>query len=175
MIHQFLAPNTNLRTDEWGGSVEGRARFAVEVAAAVSAAIGARRTGMRLSPGTPYNGTHEPDAEPVSTHLVRRLDDLGLAYLHLVEGSRDLTDVLRKEFHGTFILNPAAPATPGFTGEDTLSLVEDGTADMLSFGALFLANPDLPARLRAGGPYNTPDRATYYGGDDKGYTDYPTL
>ncbi|GHJ34189.1 alkene reductase [Streptomyces hygroscopicus subsp. sporocinereus] len=172
LIHQFLAPNSNLRTDEWGGSVEGRVRFAAEVATAVSEAIGAQRTGIRVSPGTGYNGVEEPDPEPTYVHLVRRLSEIGLAYLHVVENSRDLTGILRKEFSGAFILNPA---TDGFTSAAELALIEDGTADMISFGALFLANPDLPARLRAGGPYNTPDRTTYYGGTDKGYIDYPYL
>ncbi|MBI0381723.1 alkene reductase [Streptomyces albiflaviniger] len=172
LIHQFLAPSSNLRTDEWGGSTEGRIRFAAEVVAAVSAAIGARRTGIRISPGIRYNGIEEPDLEATYVQLIRRLNETGPAYLHIVEDSRDLTGVLRKEFSGTLILNPA---TDGFTGAEELALIEDGTADMLSFGALFLANPDLPARLRAGGPYNTPDERTYYGGTDKGYLDYPYL
>ncbi len=172
LVHQFLAPSSNLRTDEWGGSVEGRVRFAAEVVAAVSAAIGAHRTGIRISPGIRYNGIEEPELEPTYAHLVRRLNETGPAYLHVVESSRDLSALLRKEFSGTFILNPA---TDGFTSAADLTLIEDGTADMLSFGALFLANPDLPARLRAGGPYNTPDTATYYGGTDEGFIDYPSL
>ncbi|WP_228535758.1 hypothetical protein [Nocardia sp. BSTN01] len=86
---------------------------------------------------------------------------------------RDLTVELRKLFTRTFILNPATP--DAITGPDQLALIEDGTADMLSFGALFLANPDLPARLAIGGPFNTPDRTTFYGGDEHGYTDYPRL
>ncbi|MFF4228509.1 alkene reductase [Streptomyces sp. NPDC001820] len=175
LIHQFLAPNTNLRTDEWGGSVENRIRFAVEVTKAVAAAIGAERTGLRLSPGNPYNDIAETDPETVYPALVKELEPLGLGYLHIVEmvpGLRDVTLALRKQFSGTFILNPA---TEGPTDHRALGLIEDGTADILAFGALFLANPDLPVRLRSEGPYNTPDTASFFGGDDKGYIDYPTL
>ncbi len=174
LIHQFLAPNTNLRTDAWGGSVENRLRFAVEVAKAVGAEIGAARTGIRLSPGNPFNDIAEPDPEPTYTALVKELAALDLAYLHILEAGeiRELTDRLRRDFGGTLILNPR---TEGPTGQDALALVEDGTADIIAFGALFLANPDLPARLKAGGPYNTPDPATFYGGTEKGYTDYPAL
>ncbi|MEV0503377.1 alkene reductase, partial [Streptomyces spectabilis] len=172
LIHQFLAPGSNRRTDEWGGSVENRVRFAVEVAEAVSAEIGAARTGIRLSPGNPLNDIHEPDPDETYLALVERLAPLGLAYLHVMEVGpiRDLVTALRKGFDGPFILNPA---TEGPTGPEELALIEDGTADLVSYGALFLANPDLPARLRAGGPFNEPDRATFYGGDAKGYTDYP--
>ncbi|QDQ10833.1 alkene reductase [Streptomyces spectabilis] len=174
LIHQFLAPGSNRRTDEWGGSVENRVRFAVEVAKAVSAEIGAARTGIRLSPGNPLNDIHEPDPDDTYVALVEQLAPLGLAYLHVMEVGpiRDLVTALRKGFEGPFILNPA---TEGPTGPEALALIEDGTADLVSYGALFLANPDLPARLRTGGPFNEPDRATFYGGDAKGYTDYPAL
>ncbi|MCI3929804.1 alkene reductase [Streptomyces sp. AN091965] len=174
LIHQFLAPGSNRRTDEWGGSVENRVRFAVEVAKAVSAEIGAARTGIRLSPGNPLNGIHEPDPDETYLALVEQLSPLGLAYLHVMEVGpiRELVTALRKGFDGPFILNPA---TEGPTGPGELALIEDGTADLLSYGSLFLANPDLPARLRTGGPFNEPDRATFYGGDAKGYTDYPAL
>ncbi|QEV17435.1 alkene reductase [Streptomyces alboniger] len=174
LIHQFLAPGTNRRTDEWGGSVENRIRFAVEVAKAVTEEIGAARTGLRISPGNPFNGISEPDPEPTYTALVKELAALDLAYLHMMEVGdvRELTTRLRQDFGGTFILNPR---TEGPTGEDALALIEDGTADLITFGALFLANPDLPARLKAKGPYNTPDQATFYGGTEKGYTDYPAL
>ncbi|WP_138902393.1 alkene reductase, partial [Streptomyces albidochromogenes] len=154
LIHQFLAPNTNQRTDGWGGSVEGRIRFGVEVAAAVAEAIGGERVGFRISPGNPYNDIAEDDLAATYTTLAKRLAPLGLAYLHVLEGPhRDLTLELRKEWPATFILNPFTH--PDTTGPDALELIEDGTADMIAFGALFLANPDLPARLAANGPYNT--------------------
>ncbi|MEU6126823.1 alkene reductase [Streptomyces sp. NPDC047123] len=173
LIHQFLAPGSNHRTDEWGGSVENRIRFAVEVTSAVAAEIGADRTALRVSPGNTANGISEPDPEPAYTALAKELAPLGLAYLHVMEvGDRELTLRLRCDFGGTFVLNPR---TEGPTGHEALALVEDGTADVITFGALFLANPDLPARLRTAGPYNTPDRATYYGGTERGYTDYLPL
>ncbi|MFD4137841.1 MULTISPECIES: alkene reductase [unclassified Streptomyces] len=175
LIHQFLAPNTNTRTDEWGGSDENRIRFAVEVTKAVADAIGAERTALRISPSNLYNDIDEPEPEAAYTALVDQLEPLGLAYLHILEGApelRELTLELRKRFSGTIVLNAA---TDGPTGPGALALIEDGIADLVSYGVMFLANPDLPARLRAGGPYNTPDPATFFGGDDKGYTDYPAL
>jgi N-ethylmaleimide reductase len=176
LIHQFLAPNANQRTDGWGGSAENRIRFAVAVAAAVADAIGPENTGIRLSPGSQFNDiADDPDMEATYGLLVSRLAELDLAYLHLMEqADRELTIQLRKAWPNTVILNP----NTGFgapTGPDALELIEDGTADMVSYGALFLANPDLPARLAAGGPYNQPDPATFYGGGENGYTDYPAL
>jgi N-ethylmaleimide reductase len=177
LIHQFLAPNTNQRTDGWGGDVAGRVRFGLEVAAAVAEAIGGHRTGFRISPANPFNDIAEHDAADVEstyTALVTQLGELNLAYLHVLEGAeRELTTRLRKTWPSAFILNPLTHPQP--TGPDALTLVEDGTADMIAFGAMFLANPDLPARLAAQGPYNTPDPATFYGGDHHGYTDYPHL
>jgi N-ethylmaleimide reductase len=99
---------------------------------------------------------------------------LNLAYVHLLENpDRELTKRLRKDWPGVFVLNPFTHPEP--TGPTALSLIEDGTADVITFGALFLGNPDLPARLATGGPFNTPDPTTFYGGDHHGYTDYPTL
>lgn len=175
LVHQFLAAGSNHRTDEWGGSVENRIRFAVEVVKAVAAEIGPERTGLRISPANTLNDIAETDSEETYTALVAAIDPLGIAYLHIMEAApavRELTLALRKQFSGTFVLNPA---TEGPTGAASLALIEDGTADMVAYGQLFIANPDLPARLKNDGPYNTPDRASFYGGDHRGYTDYPAL
>ncbi|MFD7280381.1 alkene reductase [Streptomyces sp. NPDC059862] len=177
LIHQFLAPNSNQRTDAWGGSPQARIRFAVETAKAVAEAIGADKTGFRLSPGVPLQDIDESDPadrEATYTALVDALAPLNLAYLHQMEvpGIRDLTVRLRKQWPATYILNPATAPRP--TGPEELQLIEDGIADLIAYGSLFLANPDLPKRLAAGGPFNTPDPTTFYGGDHRGYTDYPT-
>ncbi|MFE4758185.1 alkene reductase [Streptomyces mirabilis] len=178
LIHQFLAPNANTRTDAWGGTPDKRIRFAVETAKAVAEAIGADKVGFRISPGNPFNDIDEndrTDTEATYTALVDALAPLSLAYLHQMEAPelRDFTLRLRKGWPTTYILNPFTGAEP--TGPDALALIDDGTADLIAYGALFLANPDLPARLAQGGPFNTPDRATSFGGDHTGYTDYPTL
>ncbi|REE96130.1 alkene reductase [Thermomonospora umbrina] len=174
LIHQFLSDNANLRTDRWGGSPENRVRLGVEVAAAVADAIGGHRVGFRISPGNPYNDITEVRPAEVYEALLERLNPLSLAYLHVGEGPlHDLTPRLRKLWTSAFVLNPYTHPAP--TGPESLRLIEDGAADLIAFGALFLANPDLPRRLRRGGPYNTPDPATFFGGDERGYTDYPTL
>jgi N-ethylmaleimide reductase len=174
LIHQFLATNANLRDDDWGGSPQRRARFAVEVAKAVADRIGAHRLGLRISPGVPNNDIQESDPHETYAALVEGLRPIGLAYLHVFEGPyRDITLAVRKEFDGALILNPSTPGA--FTNREELSLIEDGTADVLTFAQAFLANPDLPTRLRENKPLNTPDRATFYGGNHRGYTDYPTL
>ncbi|MEV6171489.1 alkene reductase [Streptomyces sp. NPDC051954] len=174
LIQQFLSDNANLRDDEWGGTIQGRIRFGAEVAKAVTDAIGAHRVGFRISPGNPLNDIVESDLPNLYGELLTALSPLGLAYVHLMEGpDRELTLQLRKQWQGTFILNPFTHPNP--TGLDALSLVEDGTADAVAFGALFIANPDLPQRLQQGGPFATPDPATFYGGDEQGYTDYPAL
>ncbi|MGW0285341.1 alkene reductase [Streptomyces sp. NPDC003236] len=174
LVHQFLAPNTNRRTDDWGATTEGRIRFAAEVVTAVADAIGGHRVGLRISPANPYNDIAEDAPGEVYPALLDRLADLDLAYLHLMEGpDRDLTLRLRKAWPGTFVLNPFTH--PDVTGPEALKLLDDAGADMIAYGALFLANPDLPRRLAVGGPFNTPDQATFYGGDHRGYTDYPAL
>ncbi|GGZ43920.1 alkene reductase [Streptomyces inusitatus] len=175
LIQQFLSTNTNLRTDEWGGSVENRIRFAVETVKAVAEAIGGERTAIRISPNNTYNDIAETDAHEVYPALVRELQPLDLAYLHITETNetaREVTIAVRERYRGVIVLNPA---TEGPTDHRALPLVEDGIADVLAFGALFLANPDLPERLRAAGPYNTPDPASFFGGGDEGYLDYPVL
>ncbi|WP_405640511.1 alkene reductase [Streptomyces uncialis] len=174
LIHQFLSTGANQRTDGWGGSVEGRVRFAAEVTRAVADAVGPHRAALRISPANAYNDIAEGDHRTTYRALVEAVEPIGLAYLHLMEGTdRELTLELRDRFSGVFVLNPHTPG--GITHAGELALVEDGTADMIAFGGLFLANPDLPARLATGGPFNNPDPATFYGGDERGYTDYPTL
>jgi len=175
LVHQFLSVNANQRTDRWGGSVENRTRFALEVARGIADAIGAEKVGIRLSPGAKFNDITD-DADMAATYipLVTQLGELDLAYLHVMEqAGRELTTQMRHAWPNTFILNPDT----GFgnpTGPDALGLIEDGTTDLVSFGALFLANPDLPKRLELGGPYNAPIPQAFYGGG-AGYTDYPTL
>ncbi|MEV6305242.1 alkene reductase [Actinoplanes sp. NPDC051861] len=174
LVQQFLSSNVNLRTDGWGGSIEGRIRFGVAVATAVSEAIGPERTGIRISPGNTYNDIAEEQVEELYPALVARLAPLGLAYLHVGESwDRELTLRLRAAWPSALLLNPNTH--PERTGPEALALIEDGTADVITFGAAFLANPDLPARLAAGGPFNTPDLRTAFGGDHRGYTDYPAL
>ncbi len=172
LIHQFLADNTNTRTDGWGGSPQGRARFGVEVACAVAAEIGPERVGFRISPGNPYNDMMEEDQEAVYGCLVGQLDEFDIAYLHVAEvANRELTVRLRKQWAGGFIVNPSTEPDIG----KRLQLVEEGIADLVAFGSSFLANPDLPARLLQGGPFNAPDPETFYVGGERGYTDYPAL
>jgi N-ethylmaleimide reductase len=174
LVHQFLADNTNARTDRWGGSVENRIRFAVEVAAAVAGAVGPERVGLQVSPGNPYNDVAEPDAGAVYPALAVALGRLELAYLNVSETvDIGLTAALRAVWPGVLILNTHSDQRPA--GPGRRRLVADGVADMVSFGVLFLANPDLPVRLARGGPFNTPDRTTFYGGGDAGYVDYPAL
>lgn len=175
LIHQFLADCTNHRTDGYGGSVAARIRFAVEVAETCAEAIGADRVGMRISPANPYNDMSESDTDELYPALVSALPPL--AYLHVMESvNRPQTRLVRENWNGALILNPhptedSFPATPQ-TGTEAL---EEGVADAICFGALFLANPDLPRRIQLGAPFAEPDPATFYGGDHRGFTDYPTL
>ncbi|BCJ56421.1 alkene reductase [Actinoplanes sp. NBRC 14428] len=174
LLHQFLSTNANLRTDGWGGTVEGRIRLTVEVTKAVAAAIGADRLGVRISPSNPFNDITEDGHRETYLALVDALNPLGLAYLHVAEGpDTEFTPRLRERWSGTLILNPYTPGA--WTGPEALKAVENGEADAVSYGALFLANPDLPERLAAGGPFQQPDYAKAYGGDHSGYTDYPAL
>lgn len=175
LIQQFISSNANQRTDSWGGSIQGRIAFPLEVAKAVAVAIGAEKVGIRLSPANPLHDIVEDGLEETYAALLAGLAELGLAYIHILEsaGHRGLTQTLRASWPGTFILNPATHPSP--TGLNELGLIEDGTTELLSYGALFLANPDLPKRLGAGGPFNSPERSGFFGGDHRGYTDYPTL
>lgn len=175
LLHQFLSTNTNLRTDEFGGGVEGRVRFPVRVIDAVADAIGSDRVGVRISPANPYNDIAESDTADLYRHFVDRLP--ALAFLHVMEsGNRSTTSAIREQWNGQLVLNPHENAD---AGPVSASIAEDvlasGLADAVCLGALFLANPDLPERISAGGPYNALDESALYGGGDEGYIDYPTL
>lgn len=172
LVHQFFAENANQRTDEYGGSVGNRARFGVEVAAAVAAEIGADRVGFRISPGSPAGGLDEGESGPrLYRHLVSELARLGLAYLHVLHlGDEELLREVRAAWPTALLVNRA-----GRPREALAADIEAGLADIAPVGTWALANPDLVERLRTGAPLNEPDRATFYGGDARGYTDYPAL
>jgi N-ethylmaleimide reductase len=169
--HQFLSSNANRRTDRYGGPIENRIRFALEIARAVSEEIGADRTGIRISPGNPFNDVREEDVPALYGALVAGLAPLGLAYLHVLHGGDEAQlQAIRRDWTGPLILNR--------TGADLEARVADleaGLADVIALGVLPLANPDLVERLKTGAPLNAPDPSTFYGGDEHGYTDYPTL
>jgi N-ethylmaleimide reductase len=176
LIQQFLSVTANTRTDRWGGDAANRARFAAEVTRVVSGAIGAGRTALRISPTAVYQDIGEGDSAELYRELLAQLSGLPLAYLHVIEapGQRELTRRLRANWPGTFMLNPhrdVEALAPHEAGHDALR----EQADIVSYGAAFLANPDLPARLAVEGPYNEPIRELFYGGDHTGYTDYPEL
>ncbi|MFF8974892.1 alkene reductase [Streptomyces sp. NPDC014995] len=175
LLHQFLAENTNHRTDAYGGSLANRIRLTVEVTEAVAAAIGNERTSVRVSPGNTYNDIAEGDTDALYAALVPALPEL--AFLEVCEiVTRPVTRAVRDLWQGNLVVNPHATADSfPATTETARQILDAGLADAVSLGALFLANPDLPARIQAGGPFNEPDESTYYGGDHRGYTDYPAL
>lgn len=172
LIQQFFSPNSNTRSDAYGGSMENRARFGIEVAAAVVDEIGADRTGMRLSPGSRLGGIAEGDGyEAFYIHLVTKLAKLNLAYLHISHDGNDaLLRRIREIWPRALLVNrgnrPLAEA---------VSDVDKGLADVAPVGRWALANPDFVERFRAGAALNEPDPTTFYGGGASGYTDYPRL
>ena len=171
LVQQFLSSNANRRTDRYGGSTANRIRFAVEVASAVADEIGPDRTGIRISPGNPFNDIVEDDVPELYGALLEALAPLGLAYLHVLHGGNDdLLRSIRRDWPGVLVLNRG-----GSDIETRARDVEDGLADVVTVGAMVLANPDLVERVKTGAPLNEPDRSTFYGGDERGYTDYPTL
>jgi N-ethylmaleimide reductase len=171
--HQFLAEGTNSRTDSYGGSAENRARFLLEVAAAVAAAVGGEKVGVRLSPANSFNDIVEHETEAVYTAVVAGLAPLGLSYLHVVEGPVAVTEKIRAGFDGTLIVNPAF--TLPTSRENLEGVLASGRTDLVAVGRAFLANPDLVQRLQRDAPLNAADEASFYGGTDAGYLDYPTL
>ncbi len=178
LLDQFLEDGTNQRTDEYGGSVENRARLLFEVIDAVSQVWGGERVGVRLSPGGTFNDMCDCHPTQTFAYVVQRLATLGLAYLHLIEpagapGEHPSPDLSARFFR------PLYPGTlivaGGYTLERANAVLKAGLADLVAFGQLFLANPDLVERLRRGAALNTPNPASYYGGGAGGYIDYPTL
>lgn len=175
--HQFLSPYLNRRTDEYGGTPEARARFALEAAEAMIRHFPAPRVGMRISPFTGFNGALDPDPVPAFRYLVRELGTRGLGWLELADTNfwggqfdRDrMLAMVRPIFSGPIIVNGGIdPAT-------AQELIRTATVEAVSFGRLWIANPDLPARIRAGGPYTKSITKRFYGGGADGYNDYPTL
>ncbi len=178
LLDQFLRDGTNHRSDAYGGSLENRARLILEVVEAVCTIWGGNRVGIRLSPLQPYNDMYDSNPEMTFTYIVEQLNPFGLAYLHIAETGKERPgaagpsfdlQLLRQFRKGILIVN----------GEYDLvtanAALENGDADMVAFGRLFIANPDLPLRFARRAQLNMSDPATFYGGDQHGYTDYPFL
>lgn len=174
---QFLSPLVNRRSDEFGGSIANRARFLRLVIEAVLEVMPAHRIGVRISPFAAYNNATDPNAAETYAYVAQMLDQYGIGYIHGADtnawgGTADMPkilDIIRANYNGVLMANA------GLTPEAAQALVEGGQADMVAFGRLYVANPDLTARIAAGGPYNEPDAFSFYGGTERGYTDYPAL
>lgn len=167
---QFLSSGTNLRTDQYGGSVENRIRFVLETLKAMAGVRGANRVGIKVSPEMPFNDISDADPQETYTDLVRAISPLGLAYLHVSRNSAtDYHALLRPLFAGPFF------AGSGLTQETAEAMIAEGKADAAVFGNLFISNPDLPERFRRHAPLNAGDKATYYAPGPQGYIDYPAL
>jgi len=183
LIDQFLQDGTNQRNDAYGGSIENRVRFMLEVVDAVISVWGSDRVGIRLSPYGKFNDMKDSNAVALFSHAIAELGKRKLAYLHLVEARgaegdmqdlggksvEEVGEVYRAAFGGHII------SAGGFDGDSAEVAVETGKSDLIAFGRWFIANPDLPKRLQIGAELNPYDRNTFYGGDAHGYTDYPFL
>lgn len=183
LIDQFINSNSNRRTDRYGGTIENRARFLLEVVDAVIAAVGADRVGVRLTPMGRFIGMGDDTPEDTFGYIAAKLDARHLAYLHLVEPSTMGTEtdseydprwdaiilLMRSLYTGTLVL------AGGYDQVRAERALADRRADAIAFGKLFIANPDLPERFALGAPLNEPDRSSFFGGDAHGYTDYPSL
>ncbi len=175
LIDQFLRDGVNQRSDAYGGSLENRARFLFEVLGAVCAAIGSERVGLRLSPLNSYNDMKDSDPLALTAFLAEGLNSFNLAYLHLMRAdffqlqTGDVMTPARAHFKGVLVGNM------GYSGAEAEQAISLGKLDAVAFGTAFLANPDLPARLKAGAALNAPDSSTFYTPGPKGYTDYPSL
>ncbi|WP_042263216.1 alkene reductase [Paraburkholderia heleia] len=183
LIDQFINSNSNRRTDAYGGSIENRTRLLLEVVDAVGAEVGAVNVGVRLTPMGRFMGMGDDTPEATFGHIAEHLDGRNLAYLHLVEPAivgtvKDekydprwdaIIKLMRRRFNGVLML------AGGYTLETAIQAIESGRADLIAFGRPFIANPDLPARLRAALPLNEADPGTFFGGDARGYIDYPAF
>ncbi|ENA3446496.1 TPA: alkene reductase [Yersinia enterocolitica] len=178
LLHQFMSPASNQRTDQYGGSIENRTRLTLEVVDATAAEWGAERIGIRISPLGPFNGLDNgEDQEEAALYLIEELNKRHIAYLHISEPdwaggkpySDAFRDAVRARFKGVII------GAGAYTAEKAESLIEKGFIDAVAFGRSYISNPDLVERLQQNAPLNEPDGETFYGGGAKGYTDYPKL
>lgn len=175
LLDQFLRDGSNKRSGAYGGPIENRARLLLEVIAAVCEVWDSKQVGLRLSPLNSYNSMIDSDPVGLITWLAKRLNDFNLAYLHVMRGDffqaqkGDVMTPARENYKGVLVGNM------GYSAEEAAESIAAGKLDAVAFGSIFLANPDLPARFKLGAPLNTPDSATFYTADAKGYNDYPTL
>jgi N-ethylmaleimide reductase len=172
LLDQFTRDGTNRRTDKYGGSVENRARFPLEVTDAVVSVWGKDRVGYRVSPNGTFNSMSDSNPEAIFSYLAEQLGKRGIGYLHAVDPVADakrISPLLRRKFAGTYVVNG------GFNADSAEKAIATGEADLVAFGVPFLANPDLPVRYRKQAALNVPDQNTFYQGEEKGYTDYPAL
>lgn len=177
--NQFLVESANKRTDEYGGSIDNRSRFVIEVMQAMVDAIGENRVAIKLSPSSAYNSIIDSNPTDLYSYLIKELNKMPLLYVHLMNALSPTDNLPQypRDVIGTFggLTQHALMANGGYTLESGEKELEKGIAKLISYGALFLANPDLPKRFELKAQLNQPDRATMYGGGEKGYTDYPTL
>ncbi len=181
LIEQFLQSRTNLRTDRYGGGIENRTRLLMEITQGAIEVWGANRVGVRLSPYGVANGSGEPDPMPLYSRAIQSLNTLGLAYLHFIEprsSGAGRAEVNHQNVPSAMVLfrpiwDGVLISAGGFTGEAADAAIAAGHADAIAFGRIFISNPDLPRRLQHGFPLTPYNRATFYGGEDQGYTDYP--
>jgi len=183
LLDEFIETGTNRRTDAYGGPVENRTRLLFEIVEALTRIWGPDRVGVRLSPMGKMSDIHDDNPEATFGYIAERLSDYGLAYLHIVNPAMEqmqngqepdpraleMVKLIRKKYKGTLIM------AGGFQADSAARWLREGWADLIAFGRKFIANPDLPERIRVGAPLNVDDPTTYYGGGEKGYTDYPSL
>ncbi|MDH5711178.1 MAG: alkene reductase [Gammaproteobacteria bacterium] len=175
LLDQFIRDGSNQRDDGYGGSIKNRCRLLREVTEAVCISIDSRRVGVRISPENSFNDMHDSDAQNTFNAVTEILNGFNLAYLHVregdaIKGTRMLDySQIKERFAGPYIANQ------GYDFESATQVVKNGNADMVAFGVPYIANPDLMERFRAGAALNQADQATFYGGDEKGYIDYPFM